>query len=58
VQALQTGPCEDPRNYMGPVINERSRRMILDYIEIGKKEGRLLTGGAAARAQATSCNPR
>jgi 1-pyrroline-5-carboxylate dehydrogenase len=48
VQALQTGPCEDPRNYMGPVINERSRRMILDYIEIGKKEGRLLTGGAAA----------
>jgi 1-pyrroline-5-carboxylate dehydrogenase len=48
VQALQTGPCEDPRNYMGPVINERSRRTILDYIDIGRKEGRLLTGGAAA----------
>jgi 1-pyrroline-5-carboxylate dehydrogenase len=33
---------------MGPVINERSRRTILDYIDIGRKEGRLLTGGAAA----------
>ena len=36
------------RNYMGPVINEGAKRSILDYIEVGKKEGRLVAGGAAA----------
>jgi 1-pyrroline-5-carboxylate dehydrogenase len=30
---------------MGAVINEGSMKTILDYIEVGKKEGRLLTGG-------------
>jgi len=48
VQAIAVGPSDDPRNYMGPVINERSRRTILDYIEIGRKEGRLLAGGNPA----------
>jgi 1-pyrroline-5-carboxylate dehydrogenase len=32
---------------MGPVINERALRSILDYIEIGKREGKLLAGGAS-----------
>jgi 1-pyrroline-5-carboxylate dehydrogenase len=31
--------------YMGPVINEGALRSILNYIEIGKREGRLITGG-------------
>lgn len=31
--------------YTGPVISERAYKKILDYIEIGKKEGRLLNGG-------------
>src|ERR1700760_566524 len=30
---------------MGPVINPRARKKILDYIEIGKSEGRLVAGG-------------
>jgi 1-pyrroline-5-carboxylate dehydrogenase len=30
---------------MGPVISAGARRTILDYIEVGKSEGRLLTGG-------------
>jgi 1-pyrroline-5-carboxylate dehydrogenase len=30
---------------MGPVINESAMKSILDYIEIGKKEGRLISGG-------------
>ncbi|HWX53233.1 MAG TPA: L-glutamate gamma-semialdehyde dehydrogenase [Verrucomicrobiae bacterium] len=34
---------------MGPVINERSMKNVLNYIEIGKKEGRVLTGGSAAK---------
>lgn len=31
---------------MGPVVNEGAMKTILEYIEAGKKEGRLLTGGA------------
>ena len=31
----------------GPVISETSFRRVLDYITIGKTEGRLVTGGAA-----------
>jgi 1-pyrroline-5-carboxylate dehydrogenase len=33
---------------MGPVINARAKQSILEYIEIGKKEGRLITGGGEA----------
>jgi 1-pyrroline-5-carboxylate dehydrogenase len=33
---------------MGPVINQRAMDSILDYIEIGKKEGRLICGGGPA----------
>ena len=47
-EEIRVGPAEDPSNYMGPVINERARRSILAYAEVGRKEGRLLTGGAAA----------
>lgn len=45
VRAIRVGPADDPANFMGPVINERSMRSILEYIETGKKEGRLLAGG-------------
>ncbi len=31
--------------YMGPVVSEGAMKMILGYIEAGKHEGRLLTGG-------------
>ncbi len=44
--AIQVGPCDDPRYYMGPVISASARKTILDYIEIGKSEGRLVAGGA------------
>jgi 1-pyrroline-5-carboxylate dehydrogenase len=45
VKQIRVGPADDPDNFMGPVINERSMNSILGYIEIGKKEGRLVTGG-------------
>jgi 1-pyrroline-5-carboxylate dehydrogenase len=32
-------------NYVGPVINEAALKRILNYIDIGKGEGRLITGG-------------
>lgn len=34
---------------MGPVINEGAMKSILNYIEIGKKEGRLISGGGPAQ---------
>src|SRR6185437_1868922 len=46
-EALRVGPADDPANYMGPVISEGARRSILDYIETGKKEGRVLAGAEA-----------
>jgi 1-pyrroline-5-carboxylate dehydrogenase len=46
--ALKVGPSDDPGNYMGPVINEAAKKSILDYAEVGKKEGRLIAGGSAA----------
>jgi len=31
--------------YMGPVASQRAMKTILDYIEVGKREGKLLLGG-------------
>jgi 1-pyrroline-5-carboxylate dehydrogenase len=45
---IKVGPTTDPSNYMGPVINENAMKSILEYIEIGKKEGRLVAGGGPA----------
>jgi len=44
VRALEQGPAVD--NYpAGPVINERAQHTIMDYITVGKSEGRLAAGG-------------
>ena len=48
VAKLTVGPSDQQSNYMGPVINESAKRSILEYIEVGKKEGRLIAGGSAA----------
>jgi 1-pyrroline-5-carboxylate dehydrogenase len=45
---ISVGPSDDPNNYMGPVVSSSAMKTILDYIEIGKKEGKLLTGGKRA----------
>ena len=44
-EKLTVGETTDPDNYMGPVINEDAMKRILGYIDKGKSEGRLLTGG-------------
>jgi 1-pyrroline-5-carboxylate dehydrogenase len=56
-EKLTVGPVDDPGNYMGPVINERAKRSILDYIEIGKKEGRLLCGGTGGEGDGYFIRP-
>jgi len=45
---ITVGDVSDQKNYMGPVINQRAMDSIMGYIEIGKKEGRLITGGEPA----------
>ncbi|MFN3324848.1 MAG: L-glutamate gamma-semialdehyde dehydrogenase [Bryobacteraceae bacterium] len=47
VETLKVGPPEEPDNYMGPVISERAMQSILNYIEVGRQEGRLVVGGRA-----------
>ena len=42
---LTVGDTSDRGSYMGAVIDENAYRKILDYIEVGKKEGRLVLGG-------------
>jgi RHH-type proline utilization regulon transcriptional repressor/proline dehydrogenase/delta 1-pyrroline-5-carboxylate dehydrogenase len=44
-RSLKVGPAEDPGNFIGPVIDEDSRRRILNYIEAGKKQARLAFAG-------------
>jgi len=47
VRALEVGPA--PENFpAGPVINDRAKQTILNYIQIGMKEGRLAAGGEPA----------
>jgi 1-pyrroline-5-carboxylate dehydrogenase len=48
VEALKLGDPAEGDTDVGPVINEGAKKKILEYVEIGKREGKVLTGGAAA----------
>jgi 1-pyrroline-5-carboxylate dehydrogenase len=45
VSALKIGTPEDRSTFIGPVISAGARKTILDYIEVGRGEGRLIAGG-------------
>ncbi|WP_226035428.1 L-glutamate gamma-semialdehyde dehydrogenase [Aquibacillus saliphilus] len=50
----------DPTNhdtYMGPVIDEKAYNKILDYVETGKKEGKLMIGGTGDKSKGWFVNP-
>jgi 1-pyrroline-5-carboxylate dehydrogenase len=47
VEKITVGDPAENAN-MGAVINEGSMKSILEYIEVGKKDGRVLTGGGPA----------
>jgi 1-pyrroline-5-carboxylate dehydrogenase len=49
VEKLKVGDPAQNAN-MGAVINEGSYKSILEHIAVGKKEGRLITGGEPAKA--------
>jgi 1-pyrroline-5-carboxylate dehydrogenase len=57
VKQITVGPAMDPASYMGPVINENAMKSILHYIEIGKKEGKLVAGGGQAEGDGFYIQP-
>jgi 1-pyrroline-5-carboxylate dehydrogenase len=48
VAKITVGDPSDKSNWMGPVVNERAMKTIQSYIEKGKSEGRLISGGGRA----------
>ena len=44
-KALRIGDPSDRATVLGPVISEKQMKSILDYVDIGRKEGALLTTG-------------
>ena len=47
VEKIEVKPPKE-NGRMGPVINASAEKRIIEYAEIGKKEGKLLTGGTKA----------
>ncbi|HXF57283.1 MAG TPA: aldehyde dehydrogenase family protein [Actinomycetota bacterium] len=45
VRALRLGPGMDERSDLGPLVSEGQRQRVLDYVELGRKEGTVLVGG-------------
>jgi 1-pyrroline-5-carboxylate dehydrogenase len=45
VEKISIGDPADPKNYMGPVVNESALKSISAYIDKGIAEGRLVAGG-------------
>ncbi|MGP4060628.1 L-glutamate gamma-semialdehyde dehydrogenase [Halobacillus sp. H74] len=44
-EQVNYGDPKDNSNYMGPVIDQGAYNKIMDYIDIGKQEGKLMAGG-------------
>jgi 1-pyrroline-5-carboxylate dehydrogenase len=45
---IKVGPSDNPDNYMGPVVSKGAMTTIMGYIDVGKKEGKLVHGGERA----------
>jgi len=46
---LNVAPPVEPETDMGPVIDEKAYEKILGYVDVGKSEGELLSGGNAGK---------
>ena len=42
VKSLKIGPTEDPRNFIGPVIDADAQARITSYLQLGRREGKCL----------------
>lgn len=56
-KSLRVGPAMEPDSQVGPVIDESAYNKILEYIEIGKGEGKLLAGGGKAEGNGFYIQP-
>ncbi len=45
VEKIKIGDTSDHENWLGPVSSESAFKKVMKYIDIGKREGKLLTGG-------------
>jgi 1-pyrroline-5-carboxylate dehydrogenase len=45
VAKITVGDPREQKTYMGPVVNAGALKSISEYIEVGKREGRLVAGG-------------
>lgn len=54
---VQEGDVQDGDVNFGPVINRGAQESILNYIEVGKKEGRLFLGGEAGSPEGYFVRP-
>jgi 1-pyrroline-5-carboxylate dehydrogenase len=46
-EKITVGDPDNPAHYMGPVISAGAKKSILQYVETGRNEGRVLTGGGS-----------
>jgi 1-pyrroline-5-carboxylate dehydrogenase len=56
-ETVTVGDPQDPKNYMGPVIDEPAFKKIMSYIAIGKTEGKLVHGGQALEREGWFIEP-
>lgn len=54
---IKMGPVKDFENWLGPVSSRYAYESILDYIDIGKKEGKLLCGGRKGKEKGWFIQP-
>jgi 1-pyrroline-5-carboxylate dehydrogenase len=47
-KALRLGDPADPATQVGPVISKSAHEKILGYVDVGRKEGKVVLGGKAA----------
>jgi 1-pyrroline-5-carboxylate dehydrogenase len=50
-KTLTVGDVRDPKNVVGAVINAGAQKKILEYVALGKREGRVVAGGKAGPKQ-------
>ncbi len=56
-QEIRVGPPDEYDNWMGPMINSSALDKALQYIQIGKQEGRLVLGGSALKGDGFFLQP-
>src|SRR5262249_34283065 len=52
VSRIRLGDPLDRETKMGPLVSQEQMEKVLGYIEVGKKEGRLIAGGNRATSEA------